>query len=95
VDAEGKVVGATHFEQSRLAPENLRAALDAAGVTLADIAKFTIYIVDYSWEALEALMTAAKEVFGEPYPVTANALVGVSALWLSDLLIEVEAVAVV
>lgn len=95
VDAEGKVVGSTHLEQSRIALKNLKTALDAAGATLADIAKFTIYIVDYSWDALEALMTAAKEVFGEPYPVTANTLVGVSALWLPDLLVEVEALAVV
>jgi enamine deaminase RidA (YjgF/YER057c/UK114 family) len=94
VDADGKVVGTTHLEQSRLALENLKTGLDAAGATLADVAKFTIYIVDNSWDALEALMTAAKEVFGEPYPVTANTLVGVSALWLPDLLIEVEATAV-
>ena len=95
IDAEGKVVGSTHLEQSRLALENLKIALDAAGAALADVAKFTSYIVDYSWDALEAFMTAAKEVFGEPYPVTANTLVGVSALWLPDLLVEVEAVAVV
>lgn len=94
VDAEGKVVGSTHLEQSRLALQNLKVALEAAGATLADVAKFTIYIVDYSWDALEALMAAAKEVFGEPYPVTANTLVGVAALWLPELLIEVEAVAV-
>jgi enamine deaminase RidA (YjgF/YER057c/UK114 family) len=95
VDAEGKVVGTTHLEQSRLALENLKTALEAAGATLADVAKFTSYIVDYSWDALEAFMTAAKEVLGEPYPVTANTLVGVSALWLPELLVEVEAVAVV
>jgi enamine deaminase RidA (YjgF/YER057c/UK114 family) len=93
VDAQGKVVGETHLEQSRVALKNLRTALEAAGATLADVAKFTIYIVDYSWEALEALMTATSEVFGE-YPATANTLVGVAALWLPELLIEVEAFAV-
>jgi hypothetical protein len=51
--------------------------------------------VDYSWDALEALITTAKEVFAEPYSVTANTLVGVSALWLPELLVEVEAVAIV
>lgn len=95
VDEEGKVVGTTHLEQSRKALENLRTALDASGATLDDVAKFTIYIVDYSWDALEALMTAAKEVFGEPYPLTANTLVGVASLWLPELLVEVEAVAIV
>jgi enamine deaminase RidA (YjgF/YER057c/UK114 family) len=94
VDTEGKVVGATHLEQCRVAFRNLRTALEAAGATLADVAKFNIFMVDYSWDALEALMTAAKEVFGEPYPLTANTLVGVAALWLPELLVEVDAVVV-
>lgn len=94
VDAEGKVVGSTHLEQSRQALKNLRLALESAGATLADVAKFSIFIVDYNWDALEAVMTAAKEVFGEPYPLTANTLVGVSSLWLPELLVEFEAVAV-
>jgi enamine deaminase RidA (YjgF/YER057c/UK114 family) len=95
VDTEGKVVGTTHLEQSRHALRNLRTALEAAGATLADIAKLNTYMVDYSWEALEALMTAVKEVFGEPYPLTANTLVGVASLWLPELLVEVDAVAIV
>ena len=95
VDAEGKVVGSTHLEQSRVAFRNVRTALEAAGATLDDVAKFNIYMVDYSWDALEALMAAAKEVFGDPYPLTANTLVGVTSLWLPDLLVEVDAVAIV
>ena len=94
VDVDGTVVGSTHLEQSRVAFRNLLIALDAAGATLDDVAKFNIYMVDYSWDALEALMTAAKEVLGDPYPVTANTLVGVASLWLPDLLVEVDAVAV-
>ena len=94
VDTEGKVVGTTHLEQSRLAFRNLRTALEAAGATLADVAKLNIYMVDYSWDALEALMAAAQEVFGEEYPLTANTLVGVASLWLPELLVEVDAVAV-
>jgi enamine deaminase RidA (YjgF/YER057c/UK114 family) len=95
VDVEGKVVGSTHLDQSRQTLKNVRVALESADATLADVAKFTIFMVDDFWEALEALMTAAKEVFGEPYPLTATTLVGVSALWLPELLVEVEAVAVV
>jgi len=95
VDVDGTVVGSTHLEQSRVVFRNLVIALDAAGATLDDVAKFNIYMVDYSWDALEALMTAAKEVLGDPYPVTANTLVGVASLWLPDLLVEVDAVAVI
>jgi enamine deaminase RidA (YjgF/YER057c/UK114 family) len=89
------VVGATHLDQSRRAFRNLRTALEAAGATLADVAKFNIYMVDYSWEALEALISAAKDVFGEEYPLTAYTLVGVASLWLPELLVEVDAVAIV
>jgi enamine deaminase RidA (YjgF/YER057c/UK114 family) len=95
VDTEGKVVGATHLDQSRRAFGNLRTALGAAGATLADVAKFNIYVVDYSWDALEALIAGAKEVFSEEYPLTAYTLVGVASLWLPDLLVEVDAVAIV
>jgi enamine deaminase RidA (YjgF/YER057c/UK114 family) len=95
VDTEGKVVGSTHLDQSRQAFRNLLVALDAAGATLTDVAKFNIYMVDYSWDALEGLMTAGKEVLGDPYPLTANTLVGVASLWLPELLVEIDAVAVV
>lgn len=74
---------------------NLRIALEAAGATLDDVAKFNIYMVDYSWDALEALMTATKEVFGDPYPLTTSTLVGVASLWLPDLLVEIDAVAII
>jgi enamine deaminase RidA (YjgF/YER057c/UK114 family) len=94
VDVEGKVVGSTYLEQSRGAFRNVLTALAAAGATLNDVAKFNIYVVDYSWDALEELMAAAKEVFGDPYPLTANTLVGVASLWLPDLLVEVDAVAI-
>jgi len=95
VDAEGKVVGTTHVEQTRKALENLLIALRSAGATLEDVGKVTTYVVNYSWEALEGIMTATKEVYGDSYPRTANTLVGVASLWLPDLLVEIEAVAVV
>ena len=95
VDAEGKVVGTTHLEQTRKALENLLVALRAAGATVEDMAKNTIYVVNYSWDALEEIVTATKEVFGDSYPRTASTLVGVASLWLPDLLVEIEAVAVI
>ena len=59
VDADGKVVGSTHLDQSRRALQNLRVAIEAAGATPSDIAKLMIYIVDYDEAALEALVAAA------------------------------------
>ena len=95
VDAEGKVVGSTHLEQSKQALQNLRVAIEAAGATPSDIAKLMIYIVDYNEAALEALVAAAIEVFGNDYPITASTLVGVATLWQPDILIEIDAVAIV
>lgn len=94
VDADGKVVGNTHLDQSRRALQNLRTAVEATGATLADVAKLNIYVVDYSEAALEALVTAAIEVLGEDYPVTASTLVGVATLWQPEILIEIDAVVI-
>jgi enamine deaminase RidA (YjgF/YER057c/UK114 family) len=44
VDTEGKVVGSTHLEQCRVTLQNVRTALEAAGATLDDVAKFNTYM---------------------------------------------------
>ena len=94
VDADGKVVGSTHLEQARQALSNLRTALHSAGATEQEVAKLTIYVVDYGDAALEAIMTAAIDVLGEDYPITASTLVGVAALWQPGLLVEIDAIAI-
>jgi len=94
VDADGKIAGGTHLDQARQAMRNLLSALTAAKVAPADVVKLTIYVVDYDEDALTALLTAALEVFGDDYPVTASTLVGVATLWQPDLLVEIDAMAV-
>jgi len=95
VDTEGKVAGTTHLDQARQAFINLRTAMEAAGVGANDVARLNIYVVDCSEEALAAIFTAAYEVLGEDVPSPASTLVGVSALWQPDLLIEIDALAIV
>ncbi|TMK50862.1 MAG: RidA family protein, partial [Actinobacteria bacterium] len=46
VGTDGKIIGSTHLEQGRNADRNLLVALEAAGATLADVAKITTYVVD-------------------------------------------------
>jgi reactive intermediate/imine deaminase len=86
VVAEGDIVG-----QTRQVMENLRLALDAAGATFDDVIKVTNYVVDVNdWRKV---LPVRAEYLKEPYP--ASTFVEVSALMFPELLIEIEAVAVV
>jgi enamine deaminase RidA (YjgF/YER057c/UK114 family) len=98
VDADGHVVGAGDLvAQFRQVCENLRAAVAAAGGTLADVVKLTIYVLDRgAYKArLAELGAVYREYFGRHYP--AMTLVEVRGLFDDDrgVLLEVEATAVV
>jgi enamine deaminase RidA (YjgF/YER057c/UK114 family) len=95
VDADGNIVGLTHYEQFCRAIENVCTALEAAGATFDDIAKLTFYIVDYDDRALNAMITAIVDTLGRTYPVAAATILGVASLWQEGLLVEIDAVAVV
>lgn len=86
VVGEGDVVG-----QTRQVMENLRLALEAAGASFADVVKVTNYVVNVDdWRKV---LSVRAEYLKEPYP--ASTFVEVSALIFPELLIEIEAVAVV
>jgi reactive intermediate/imine deaminase len=86
VVAPGDIVG-----QTRQVMENLRLALEAAGATFDDVVKVTNYVVDVNdWRQV---LPVRAEYLTEPYP--ASSFVEVSALMFPELLIEIEAVAVV
>jgi enamine deaminase RidA (YjgF/YER057c/UK114 family) len=95
--ADGEPVGAgdlaAQVEQAYL---NVGTALAAAGAGFDDVAKVTLYIVDWSPEKLADLgagVAMAAQRLGADLvkPVT---LLSVAALGEPDLLVEVEAVAV-
>ncbi len=73
---------------------NLSAALAAAGATPADVAKITIFVVNYTADSRPALLHARQQMFDADSP-PASTLLGVQALAQPNLLIEVEAIAVV
>jgi enamine deaminase RidA (YjgF/YER057c/UK114 family) len=96
-DADGKPVGegdlAAQVEQAYL---NIATGLAAAGGTFDDVAKLTVYVVDWSDEKFpllgEGVARAAAKLGVDPTkPIT---LIGVAALGEPDLLVEVEATAV-
>jgi enamine deaminase RidA (YjgF/YER057c/UK114 family) len=95
--AEGEPVGAGDLAaQVDQALGNVVAAVEAAGGTFADVAKLTIYIVDWTPEKMEPFIEGVLRVVGRLGidPTKAVTLLGVSALTEPDLLVEIEAVAV-
>ena len=96
-DADGSPVGAGDLAaQVEQAMRNLHTAVTAAGGTFADIAKLTVYVVDWSPEKMAALGEGVGRAAAElPIdPVRPITLIGVAALGEPDMLVEVEAVAV-
>ncbi|MER6596850.1 RidA family protein [Streptomyces parvus] len=97
-DADGRPVGqgdfAAQVEQCYL---NVSTALVAIGGSFDDVAKLTVYVVDWSPEKMPLLgegvgRAAAKLGIDPVKPIT---LLGVAALGEPDLLVEVEATAVI
>ncbi len=71
--------------------ENLRVAVEAAGGTMGDIAKITTYVVGLKPDDRIWIGEMVKKNFPKP---PAHTLVGISALAAPELLIEIEAIAV-
>lgn len=77
--------------QTRLAFENVGAALRLGGAAWPDVVKLTFYVV--SVDNLEIVRRVRDEFVGTDAPPTSS-LVQVAGLFRPDVLIEVEAVAV-
>ncbi len=94
VDVDGNVVGQGDIEaQAEQVARNLQAALEAAGATLDDVVKLTIYLVE-PHSAFPAY-GAFQRVWGMPAIPPTISLLYVSGLFQPDFLVEVDAVAVI
>jgi len=93
--ADGAMSGDTLAAQTEQAFRNIVTALAANGATVADVAKITFYVVDWSPEKLDGLFEGAIAALGEGLAVTATTLVGVQALFEPEWLIEIDVTAVV
>ena len=91
---DGKPIAADLEGQMRIAFDNLRTALSAAGASPQHVVKIGVYIVDYEENHLEPVGRETDRLFaGGELP--ASTLVPVPRLALDGLLFEIEATAVV
>jgi reactive intermediate/imine deaminase len=92
ISADGQVVGEGDFErQVTQVFENLRAVLEQAGAGLDAIVKLTVFLTDVG--TLRDFGRIKAGFIAGPQP--ASTAVGVTALALPGMMIEVEAIAVV
>jgi len=89
---EGEVVGVGDIElQTETVLENIKTILAEAGATMDDVVKVTVFVRDM--EHLDRIYDVRRRYFGKPYP--ASSMVEVSGLADPELLVEIEAIAVV
>jgi enamine deaminase RidA (YjgF/YER057c/UK114 family) len=97
LDSQGALVGKGDLAaQAEQAYTNVAVALAGVGASFADVARLTVYVVDWSPEKMEALVggarrAGAKHGFDVRKAIT---LIGVTVLASPDFLLEVEAIAV-
>ena len=95
VDRDGNVADGGVVPQFERAMTNLLTALGAAGGLPSDLVSLTIYLTDmpdYQAHARE-IGAVWRRLAGTEYP--AMAAVGVTRLWLPELLVEIQGIAVV
>ena len=91
-DKSGNLVGKNDFgAQATLVFENLKLALGAAGATFDNLVKVTTFVTDMS--QIATLRAIRARYYGKNAP--ASTLVQIAKLAHEDLMIEIEAIAVV
>ena len=92
LDKSGNVVGKGDFAaQTTQVFENLKSALAAGGATFDSLVKVTTFVTDMS--QMQTLRSIRAKYYGKNAP--ASTLVQITKLANDDLMIEIEAIAVV
>lgn len=95
VGADGKVIAPGDMKkQTEAVFENLRLILQEAGGSFDDVVKLTHYVVDLRPEHRPAITEIRSRYVNQANP-PASTMIGVPALVMDGLVIEVEAVAVI
>lgn len=94
-DRDRNIVGENDFEaQTRQVFHNVAEALAAVGAGFGDLVKIGIYVVDHDMEKMAIVRRVRDEIMDGITP-PASTLLGVEALAVPGLMIEIDAIAVV
>lgn len=97
VSATGDPTSTDLAGQVHSALHNIVTGVSGAGGDVSDIARLTIYVVAWTPEMGSELlegMSRAQETDGFSSPLPPVTVIGVQALWTPELLVEIEAIAV-
>ena len=85
----GTVVGDTFEAQAERVFENIKVIAEAAGATLDDVVKLTVFITD--WSNFEALNQMCTRYFTKPYPARTPVKMEIpGALFMADAGVALE-----
>lgn len=97
VTPAGETITTDLAGQVHAALRNVATAVTAAGGQVGDVARLTFYVVGWQTDLAEELWEGtarAQESEGYPAPLPPVTVIGVQTLWRPDLLVEIEATAV-
>ncbi|MFQ5933294.1 MAG: Rid family hydrolase [Dehalococcoidia bacterium] len=91
-DGEGNVVGVGDpYAQAVQALNNIKQALEMAGASMKDVVRTRVFVTDLRFK--DDVNRAYREFFGDVLPV--RAMIGATGFMLPEMLLEIEADAVV
>jgi enamine deaminase RidA (YjgF/YER057c/UK114 family) len=96
-DADGTTVGDDLAAQVEQCYVNVGTALAGAGASFGDVAKLTVYVVDWTPDKMPLLLDGIARAAARlgVTPVPPATMIGVAALDVPEHLVEVEATAVI
>jgi enamine deaminase RidA (YjgF/YER057c/UK114 family) len=94
-DKDMNLIGAEDYKaQACQAFNNLALALEASGAKPEDIVSTVMYVVDLNTESTQAFVAGMSDALdGKGFPANASSLIGVKALAMEGMLVEISGVA--
>ncbi|WP_313408696.1 RidA family protein [Aeromicrobium sp.] len=96
--ADGSPLAPNLADQVAQALRNTGRALDGAGATFTDVVRLTLYVARWTPDRMDELMDGVQRVAKElrlPLPLPPASLIGVEVLYAPDVLVEIEATAII